>query len=136
MKQQIVNLTPVDITLQFDGGQITIPKSGFTVRLSVQSGNMTAVNTKYGDLPVEVRHEYGDAFVVRLGEDANPQSGVSWWRYRDGFPDNTLFITSLPVALKLLSRDVIAPATGPNDNVVRNEAGQIQYITKFIQIIP
>lgn len=58
------------------------------------------------------------------------------WGAVEGLPDpepGTLYIVSALCALAVTDRDdVVSPATGPTDGCVRDSAGQVWAVTRFI----
>jgi len=110
----LINLTPHAITFRNATGDHTIEPSGQIARVD---STAQVIGTMHG-LPVQ---------DVVLGEIIGlPESNDS----------ESVFIVSGMVleALKLKGirrADVIAPATGPKDEAIRNEKGHIVAVTKF-----
>lgn len=107
-----VNLTPHAITvLAVNGGESTFQPSGKVARVSELA---TTVIGQVNGVPVLSKTVFGD--VIDLPE---PQDGV-------------FFLVSGMVAGQVLNRkDVLAPATGPNDGAIRNDKGHIVAVTQF-----
>lgn len=106
-----VNLTPHPITvIAVNGGESTFQPSGKVARVSELP---TTVIGQVNGIPVLSKTVFGD--VVDLPE---PQEGV-------------FFIVSGLVAGQVSRKDVLAPATGPNDGAVRNDKGQIVAVTQL-----
>lgn len=108
-----VNLTPHPLVFRTPDGDLTVAPSGAVARVSTS----TSATRVLAGLPVRVK-VLGD--VIGLPEP----DGVS------------VFIVSGAVRGALqekgLSRaDVVAPATGPNDNAVRNDAGHVVAVTQL-----
>ena len=107
-----VNLTPHAITvLAVNGGESTFQPSGKVARVSELA---TTVIGQVNGVPVLSKTVFGD--VIDLPE---PHYGV-------------FFLVSGMVAGQVLNRkDVLAPATGPNDGAIRNDKGHIVAVTQF-----
>ena len=109
-----VNLCPHEITLRnANGDDVTLPESGAVARVSTT----TTVTRTLGGLPVRVK-ALGD--VVGLPA-----------------PDGVhVFIVSGAVRGALQEKgvtraDVVAPATGPDDNAVRMRSGHVVAVTQL-----
>lgn len=114
----LVNLCPHDVTFSgvIDGRpqMTTIPTSGSVCRVATESHQSATIG---GFIPTQ-KQTFGDVY---------------------GLPDpalNTIYIVSGIViqALKLQGckrSDVIAPATGPRDNALRDAQGQILAVSCF-----
>ena len=115
---QIINLTPHQIRVQIaDNVDVTIPTSGTVARVATAA---TAAEPVYlGIALVQTQ-------VVTYGKVA-------------GLPEESedmVYIVSGIVLNALREQgetrlDVVAPATGPSDGVVRDESGQIMAVSKF-----
>ena len=113
----ILNLTPHQITVRTTNGDITVPASGTIARVATAA---TAAE------PVYVGTAMVSTQVVTYGK-------VS------GLPEeseDTVYIVSGMVLNALREQgetrlDVVAPATGPADGVIRDESGQILAVSKF-----
>lgn len=110
----IKNLTPHAITLRKeDGSDVVIPSEGLARMLPVPGANVPVM---VDGLPVPVIATQALGPVEGLPE---PVAG-------------TVFIVSGLVLAQCAGRaDVFAPATGPLDNVVR-ENGQIKAVTRLV----
>ena len=113
----LVNLTPHHLVLRPEVGMdVVLPPSGTVARVSSTPGALSTVP----DIPV-------------------PVAGATTYGAVEGLPDaveGTIYIVSALVlgALKGTGRfDVLAPGTGPNDNPVRNEKGQIAAVTRLVR---
>jgi len=109
---QIVNLTPhaVSLLLNEFGTTLTIAPEPTPARVGVTNS-----------APVEM-----DGIPV-------PVQGAPIYGQVEGLPaeaPGTIYIVSGIVLAQAIGRtDVFAPATGPNDNPIRNAAGQIVAVT-------
>ena len=112
---KIVNLTPHAIVLSSSSGEITIPPSGTGARVSSVSGKLETIP----GIPIPVDQP---SVLGEVSDLPEPQ-------------ENTFFVVSGMVLQKLAGKraDVLGPGTGPNDNPVRNEKGQICAITRFVR---
>jgi hypothetical protein len=110
----LVNLTPHSITLYNSQGIKEIEPSGQLARVRYQSA---AVGELEG--AVVFRAEYEEV------------SGLP-----DPEPDTVFIVSSMILsALKARNeprRDLVAPATGPNDGAIRDPRGRIVGITKWV----
>ena len=107
----LVNLTPHDIVLCAPSGNVTIEREGIVAR--VQGGRRGLINYAEHDMPV---------FVEAPGEVVNlppPLKGVT-------YIVSGAVLAALPEARW---QDVVAPGTGPDDNPIRDEKGNIVAVT-------
>lgn len=111
MAKKVINLTPHPITVEIDGRRTTYGIDGRTARLT------------------ESR---------TIGPDGGPLPGpVVRKRYSslDGMPpavEGEVYIVSAMCLPHCIGRsDVVAPATGPDDGVIRGDDGQIIAITRW-----
>lgn len=110
---EFVNLTPHPVTLFLaNGEQQSIPASGQVARVSVKSGQPREIEGI--PVPVLPAPEYGE--VEGLPE---PQPGRAY------------IVSGLVLARCIGRLDVFAPATGPQDGAVRDDAGRIVGVTKL-----
>jgi len=109
---KIVNLTPHAIVLR-TSGETTVPPSGSVARVSATPG---AVTQREGfPCPVAEATVYGDVEGL-----PSPVPGV-------------IYLVSSMVLARCTGRaDVFGPGTGPNDEPVRNEKGQVVAVTRLI----
>lgn len=113
---EAVNLTPHAITVRMANGEVTYPPSGTVARVQSASVPLSAVN----GIPV-VRNVWGEVSgLPSIGEVG----------------DNIYIVSSL--VLGRLGEEwrgiAVAPATGPHDNAIRNDAGQIVAVTQFVTV--
>ena len=110
-----INLTPHAITFRTAGGDFeTIEPSGSVARVDTSS----KVTGFVAGVPIQST-VLGD--VIGLPNDST---------------EGSFFIVSGMVleAMKtkgIIRSDVLAPATGPKDDVIRNEKGHVTAVTKF-----
>ena len=114
----MINLTPHPITIHDGDNAVTIPPSGTVARVATSSIEMYRLPVEPGVSPVLQMTTFGQ--VVDLPE---PQDGV-------------YYVVSGLVLSALREQgsdrqDVIAPATGPKDDAIRDEAGCITGVTRF-----
>lgn len=114
----IVNLTPHSITIHDGGNAVTLPPSGTVARVATSSIEMHRIDAGHGVSAVLQMTTFGQ--VVDLPEPKK----------------DTLLIVSGLVLSALREQgserqDVIAPATGPKDGAIRDEAGCITGVTRF-----
>jgi len=117
---RLVNLTPHAISLADAEGAIlaTIEPSGTVARVDQASG--LDMGQRAAGCPVYSAPAYGP--VVGLPPEA----------FAAG--EEVLYIVSSMVAVQCQGRrDVVAPGTGPTDNPLRNEAGQIVAVRRLIR---
>ena len=111
----MLNLTPHAITLRNQNGiDISIEPSGTIARVASTSVDM---GTGYEGLPV-VKTVFGDVENVPA-------------------PNEGPFLVSALVLGQLgpeYSGVAFAPATGPNDNCIRDSKGMIQAVTKLVTV--
>ena len=117
----LVNLTPHPITIQSGDTSITIQPAGTVARVASTSTFLAETSIDGMSIPV-YRDVYGDV---------------------TGLPDtpdhDTLYIVSGMVLAALAQQHnaatydgwVVAPATGPNDNAVRDDQGRIIAVTRL-----
>lgn len=116
-----VNLTPHPITIQSNNNSLTIPPSGTVARVSSTSTQIaTVTGIPYMDIPV-----FADTFgsVIDLPD----------------YQPDTIYIVSGMVlnALTALPNKnhyagwIVSPATGPNDDVIRDDQGRITAVTRL-----
>jgi hypothetical protein len=112
---KIVNLTPHAIVLRGSAGDTTVPPSGTIARVSSTPG----VLTERTGIPVPVAGPttFGDVTGLPAPEDG------------------TIYIVSGLVAGRVARSDVFAPGTGPADNPVRDEKGNIVAVTRLIATV-
>jgi hypothetical protein len=109
-----VNLTPHDITLRDpNGDDVTVAPSGTVARVSTS----TTTTRVLAGLPVRVK-------VLGAVVGLPDPDGVS------------VFIVSGAVRGALQEKgssraDVVAPATGPHDGAIRNDAGHVVAVTQL-----
>ncbi len=107
LEMKIINLTPHDIVVRTENGDITFPKSGDVARVTTQSmvtgevNGITVVRTVFGTVEIPAQAE-GIMYLV------------------------SAMVLS---ALAGTRGDVVAPDTGTT--AVRNEKGQIIAVTRF-----
>jgi len=99
---KIVNLTPHEVTVKTDGGEIVIPPSGQVARCAEKRSPAPALETEMGSIPVS-RASYGAVEGL-----PDPQPGVVY------------IVSALVLAAVPERRDVFAP--GP---AIRDEEGRI-----------
>ena len=110
---KLINLTPHAITLRDSAGSdITIAASGTVARVATTT---TLTGGTIAGLPVQTSSK---GAITGLPD---PQDGVAY--IVSGFVLDALAGTG--------RSDVYAPATGPNDGAVRNEAGHIVAVTRL-----
>ena len=112
-----VNLTPHPITLILPSGQ---------EKEFAPSGTVARVDDTPSDVnTLRVDGEEVDLLLTQFGEEIN------------GLPDprpGTYYIVSPLLAMACPDRDdLLAPATGPNDDPVRDEEGRIAAVRRFRQ---
>lgn len=109
---EIMNLTPHAIVVRTGSGDISFQPSGVVAR--VDPGDWSESEPLPNGIPVGS----SDAgAVVGLPE---PAAGV------------TYIVSSMVLdALSVRREDVLAPATGPNDGAIRNDAGHIVAVTRL-----
>ena len=103
------NLTPHTIRVQLAGDLLEIPASGAVVRVSTS----TAVVGTLARVPTQ-RTTFGGVEGLPA-----PKAGV------------TYIVSGLVLGQVVGRTDVVAPATGPRDGVVRDDAGRIFAVTRF-----
>ena len=113
---KLVNLTPHGVTLRNSAGVDTIvPPSGTIARVSSTPGLPEQVEGV--PVPVFGRETFGEVTGLPAPEDG------------------AVFIVSLLVAQATRGTrlDVVRPGTGLNDGAIRDEAGQIQAVTRLVR---
>lgn len=111
---EFVNLTPHQVTLFLPNGEKMIfPASGQIARVAVKSAPPREIEGI--PVPVLPAPEYGE--VEGLPE---PQPGRAY------------IVSGLVLARCHGRTDVFAPATGPQDGAVRDDAGRIVGVTKLL----
>lgn len=111
---KIVNLTPHAITLRLpDGSDMVLPPSGAVARVAVQ--NRPAEQRSGIPVPVLPAPVYGEIEGL-----PDPQ------------PDTAYVVSGLVLSRCIGRNDVYAPATGPADGAIRDEAGRIVAVTKLV----
>ena len=114
MTTTIVNLTPPALVLLGPSGEETIiPPSGAVARVTSRPGAAEAVE----GVPV-------------------PVIGAPAFGEVEGLPapvPGTYYLVSGLVASRTSRADVLAPATGPNDNPRRDEAGRITGVRALVR---
>jgi len=114
----IVNLTPHPIVVHDGGNAEIIPPSGRIARVATSSIEMHRIEAGHGVNPMLQMTTFGQ--VIDLPE-----------------PKKDTFLIVSGIVLSALReqgstrQDVIAPATGPTDGAIRNDAGQIAGVTRF-----
>jgi len=114
----IVNLTPHPIVVHDGGNAEIIPPSGRIARVATSSIEMHRIEAGHGVNPMLQMTTFGQ--VIDLPE-----------------PKKDTFLIVSGIVLSALReqgstrQDVIAPATGPKDGAIRNDAGQIAGVTRF-----
>jgi len=114
----LVNLTPHPITIHDGGNVVTIAPSGTVARVATTSTEKYWIEAGHGVTPMLQVTQFGE--VVDLPE-----------------PKKDTFLIVSGIVLSALReqgsnrQDVIAPATGPKDGAIRNDAGQITGVTRF-----
>ena len=109
------NLTPHNITVDVNGVVHEFPAIGTVARVSTSS---VEVGSRF-NIPV-IKTVYGD--VENLGKPEDHPEGV---------------LVSALVLGRLgqeWSGVAFAPATGPNDNCIRDSKGMIQAVTKLVTV--
>lgn len=110
---RIVNLTPHDIVLKTDAGEMTFPPSGIVARVSVTATEAPPVRTSSQIAIPCIRQECGE--VTGL-----PPERVA-----------TFFLVSRKVyEAEWLRNDLLAPDT---EDCVRDEKGQVLSVRRFIR---
>ena len=115
---EVVNLTPHPITIRLGNdakSDVTFAPSGTIARVAEKTVKPTR-NEVFG-FPVAGKTVF--EAVVNLPE---PKEGV-------------IYIVSGVVAANVSRPDVFSPATGPDDNAIRNEKGHIVAVTKFKETV-
>ncbi len=108
-----VNLTPHVITIRYSGMDMKVPPSGSVARVTTHAGDLTLRGGF--PCPVALAPHYGDVEYL-----PRPQA-------------NTVYIVSGIVLARCCGRDdVFGPGTGPNDEAVRDEHGQVVAVTRLI----
>lgn len=110
---KLVNLTPHALTIYAPNGVLDIPASGTLARVR---STIEVIGEVIG-VPV-IRPEFQD--VAGLPE---PQEGITYLV-------SNIILTALR-SRGIHRRDVVAPATGPNDGCVRNAQGHVQAVTRL-----
>lgn len=115
MKMRLVNLTPHPINLMLDDGtEAVLPSSGLC-RIEQKSGERLKEFDKF-DVPIFGAPADGD--IIGLPE---PQPGV-------------FYIVSMIAARAIKWRDdILYPGTGPADEPVRDDKGNIKAVTRLIK---
>lgn len=107
----LVNLTPHAITLRVGGVDTAYPSEGVA---------------RVGSTPGE-----------RIPDQGLPLYTAPTWGEVEGLPgpkDGTIYIVSSVVAAHCGGRpDVFAPGTGPKDEAIRDDEGQVVAVTRLIQ---
>lgn len=112
---KIKNYTPHPVTLRlFDGSDIIISSSG-----SARVDTAPSVLETIAGIPVPVVAPIRFGAVYGLPE---PEEG-------------TIYIVSLLVAQRVQRPDVFSPATGPNDEAIRDENGRIVAVTRLVRSV-
>lgn len=117
-----VNLTPHDVVLQsVDGSVFRVPKSATPARIDSKASESQYIQT-YPDftsgIAVYGRTEYG----APVGIPEYDPNGT------------TIYIVSALFAGRVGDRnDVVHPGTGPKDNPVRDDKGQVIAVTRLVQ---
>lgn len=108
----IINLSPHALNLVSpDGTNTTVPPSGIVARVTATPG---ALETIPGiPVPIARPDTFGEVTDI-----PNPS------------PD-TIYIVSAMVGARVSRSDVFTPGTGPSDNPIRNEKGQIVGVTRL-----
>lgn len=115
---EVINLTPHPIVIRLgvdEKSDVTFPPSGVVARVAEKAVKPTR-NEIFG-FPVAGKTVVDE--VVNLPE---PKEGV-------------IYIVSGLVAQNVSRSDVFSPATGPEDNAIRNEKGHIIAVTKLKETV-
>lgn len=107
----IINLTPHSITLRNETGDTVVESSG-VARVATTPGAKLEGNMAPCELWTPTT--FGEV---------------------EGLPERqpeTIYVVSAMVAARVKRLDVFAPGTGPQDNAIRNEKGQIVAVTRLI----
>jgi len=115
---EVVNLTPHPIVIRLgvdEKSDVTFPPAGVVARVT-EKANKPTRNHIFG-FPVAGKAAFDE--VVNLPE---PKEGV-------------IYIVSGLVAQNVSRSDVFSPATGPEDNAIRNEKGHIVAVTKLKETV-
>lgn len=114
---QFVNLTPHAINIRVGLREICVPPSGKVARVAqAPTAPATPVFVEELEIPVVASPKFEG--VVDLPDPA----------------PNTMFLVSGLVLGHVVGRnDVFAPATGPQDEAVRNEKGHIVAVTRLVR---
>jgi hypothetical protein len=112
---KLVNLTPHPIVLRPpEGEDVTVPPSGIVARVSSVPGKAFAYPGGISPVPIHELPAWGE--IIGLPE-----------------PDGSIFIVSAMVAARCNDRrDVVFPATGPQDQAIRDGEGRIIAVTRLI----
>lgn len=108
-----VNLTPHAIVIALQSGRVTVPPSGTVAR--VAQVQHESVEVPGLPCPVVPSPTFGEVEGLPA-----PQPGV------------THLVSALVLARCAGRSDCFAPATGPNDGVVRNDKGQVEAVTRLV----
>ena len=121
----IVNLTPHSITIRVGDRDIAIPPSGNVARVMTpleDAGSLQLHDTECGWLRLPTTQGAGGTLeglpAERIVAGITPRV----------YPVSGMVLAHPDVATR---RDVVAPATGPADAAVRNEAGQVVAVTRL-----
>lgn len=116
----LINLTPHAVTFRINGQDTTIAPSGTTARL-VDSASVPG--NPIDGIPVTRRSPVG-----RVEGIPDPVPGAVYLV-------STIVLNAL-FAEGCRRQDVVAPGTGPTDNPIRDERGQIAAVTRLIGLPP
>ena len=116
---KLLNLTPHAIVLKLNEKTVILPVSGKVARVSSTNGSfLPSIDDEDGNLiPVKGAPVWGE-----VADLPDPQPGV-------------VYIVSALVAGRVKRNDVLSPGTGPNDNPIRNEAGQVAAVTCLVSSV-
>lgn len=116
--KEVINLTPHPVTIRdMNGGETTYPPAETPARVSTK--------------PTSTEKREGLPFPVAPYPTYEEVTGLP------GKTTGTIYIVSLIVLARCFGRtDVFAPGTGPGDEAVRDEKGQITAVTRLIEAPP
>lgn len=114
---KFVNLTPHAVVFQAaDGSRRTFEPSGKVARVTSKS--------------IQVGEVDGIPLIEQVFGEVTDLPATQRW-----VPGENVFYIVSGMVLAAMSggTNVIAPATGPNDGAIRNAAGQIEAVTRFVR---
>lgn len=136
MPLKVINLIPKSIRYSPTGRVediVVIPASGITARFDLGDPNRGFdLSTEFGIFAVKCKVDNHIVYVCEVGQDCNAGNGMLFNEFAPTIGD-TVYITSFPVMQALQRWDVISPATGPEDGVLR-DGNEVLAVTKFISL--